>query len=129
EAASPAGRARTSASSSAVQTRVPGTNVPRARCVALILPRASSVWWVPRWASATASPTCGGRGRPRLAAAILARRWGSRAFAPARRWVRRAPGGGRGPLGLEEQLAAATQDGYERQGGKEARDWPHKKRQ
>jgi len=71
-----------------------------------------------------------------LSVAALAGRGGdplSWSVALARRWVRqalrRALGGGRSPLSLEGQLAAATQDGYARPGSKEARDWPHKKRQ
>ncbi|MFO0930328.1 MAG: IS4 family transposase [Gemmataceae bacterium] len=50
----------------------------------------------------------------------------------ARKTVRRAmrpTGGSRRQPPLQEQLAAATQDEYERRGSKQARDWPHKKRE
>ena len=71
-----------------------------------------------------------------LSVAALVGRGGdplSWSVALARRWVRQALRrclkGESGPQTLEEQLATATQDGYQRHGGKQARDWPHKKRQ
>jgi hypothetical protein len=64
-----------------------------------------------------------GRGADPLSWSVaLARRW-------VRQALRRCLKGESGPQTLEEQLATATQDGYERHGSKQARDWPHKKRQ
>lgn len=46
-----------------------------------------------------------------------------------RRAMRRAVSDQRCRESLTAQLAAATQDAYERHGSKKARDWPHKKRE
>ena len=87
-ATSSVGKLRTNSSSSAAHGTVPGTNVPRRRCVALIRCLASSAWGSPRRAACSASMTCGGDGLARQATAILRQRSGSRALRTLRgsRW-------------------------------------------
>jgi hypothetical protein len=58
-----------------------GGLVPRRLWAALIFALASALWGVPSLPFRMASTTCGGRGLPRFATAIFARRAGSLFFA------------------------------------------------